>query len=798
MRAPLSWIREFTPVDAPVADVVAGLNQLGLEVDAVEQPGEEIVGVRVARILEIAAVPKKDRIRFATVDYGEGITQVVCGAPNIEVGMVVPLAAAGARLPGGITLTRKDFGRGVVSDGMLCSVRELGLGDDHSGILALDPGTELGADVRDVLGLNDVIFDLAITPNRPDAMAITGVARELAAYFGLPLEIPEPRPATDPAVAGDATVVIEAPDRCGRFVARTAAVTPGPSPDWMQQRLIKAGMRPISNVVDVTNYVMLEMCRPIHAFDLDRLAGGGLVVRTARDGETMTTLDGVERVLTAEDLLVCDARNRPQAIAGIMGGAEAEVSTATRRILLEVAHFERMGIARTSKRLKLRSEASARFERGVDPLNPPVGAARVMELLEQVADARVSPAVVDENPRPYAPTRIALRTTRVNGVLGTELADTEVIAALGPLGIDVTGGGDDLVAVPPSFRPDVEREIDLIEEVARRVGFDRIGRTVPKPEAQVGGLSREQGERRAIQDALVGAGCAQAITISLQSEEMLRALGYRAGIVGTLNALRAEESALRPLLFPGLLAALGHNAALGNHDAWLFETGRVFRPPAAPDDLLPDEHEHVAAVLMGTVRRAPVEADRPVDVYDALDAWGAVADALGLADVTLDPDQSFPPSFHPTRSAAIVVGGEPAGHVTEFSRSARAHFGIDAPVVGFEVAVDVLLRAGRRDRTFARLSRFPFSAVDLAFVVPDGVAAAAVAATLHEAGGDLVEAVDLFDEYRGAAIGEGRRSLAFTLRFRSHDHTLTDDEVGTLRGACIDAVTARHGAVLRG
>jgi len=651
--------------------------------------------------------------------------------------------------------------------------------------------------VRDVLGLNDIIFELAITPNRPDAMGITGVARELAAYFKLPLTIPEPSPVTDAAVANDATVVIEAEDRCPRFVARTAEVTMGSSPDWMQQRLIKAGMRPISNVVDVTNYVMLEMSRPVHAFDLDRLAGGGIVVRTARDGETMTTLDDVERELTAEDLLICDAERAPQAIAGIMGGADAEVSDATTRILLEVAHFERMGIARTSKRLKLRSEASARFERGVDPDSPPAGAARVMELLEHVASARVSPSVLDLNPAPFVRPRITLRTSKVNGVLGTKLSDQEVLDALSPLGIDVSGSGDAIEAVPPSFRPDLDREIDLVEEVARRVGFDRIGRTVPKADKQVGGLNRSQRERRAVADTLVGAGCSEAITLALQSEDTLRALGWDGPIVGTLNALRAEESALRPLLFPGLLNALGTNFALGNRDVALFEIGRVFwEPPAG--DLLPVERVHVAALMMGSIKRSPVEADRPVDVYDARDLWQTVADALELGEVTLEPAGPFPPAFHPTRTAIIRVDGEPVGQVGEFSELARARFGIDGPVVGFEVNLESLFDAARRNREFRKLSRFPFSNIDLAFVMSDDVPAAEVVATLESAGGELVESVHVFDEYRDDRIGRGRRSLAFAMRFRALDRTLTDDEVAKIRQSCIDAVVGAHGAALRG
>src|SRR3954470_12756882 len=370
MRAPLSWIRDFTPIEAPVGEIADALNQLGLEVEGIDEPGREIGGVVVARILEVIPHPDADRIRLADVDAGNGPVRVVCGAPNITAGMVVPFAQVGAYLPGDFKIERRKI-RGEVSEGMLCSAKELGLGDDHSGILELAADAPLGTDVREVLGLDDVVFDLAITPNRPDAMGIEGVARELAAHFGSPFSFAarEPGPILD-EVAG-AHVVVEALDHCPRFVALAARVTMGESPDWMKRRLTLAGMRPISNVVDVTNYVMLERCRPLHAFDLDRLATGngspGLVVRLAEAGERMTTLDGVERVLTDAELLICDGERRPQAIAGIMGGRDSEVDGNTTEILLESAFFSPGGISRSSKRLGLRSEASARFERGVDP-----------------------------------------------------------------------------------------------------------------------------------------------------------------------------------------------------------------------------------------------------------------------------------------------------------------------------------------------------------------------------------------------------------------------------------------------
>src|SRR5579862_4933535 len=421
MRAPLSWIRDFTPVDAPVADIADALNQLGLEVEAIEEPGREIGGVVAARILAVLPHPDADRIRLADVDAGDGPVRVVCGAPNIEAGMLVPFARVGAQLPGDFTIERRKI-RGQTSEGMLCSARELGLGDDHAGILELPADAALGTDVREVLGLDDVVFDLAITPNRPDAMGIIGVARELAAHFGLPLTVPSPDPGPRVDDIDGATVVVDAPDRCPRFVAMVANVTMGESPDWLQRRLVLAGMRPISNVVDVTNYVMLERCRPLHAFDLDRLAGRGIVVRLAEPGEKMTTLDGVEREFARDDLLICDAERVAQGIAGIMGGAAAEVSGSTTTILLESAYFEPSGIAKTSKRLGLRSEASARFERGVDPNDVAAGAARAIDLFGEVAGANRRTGAIDAYPQPIEPARITVRTERINQLLATSLA----------------------------------------------------------------------------------------------------------------------------------------------------------------------------------------------------------------------------------------------------------------------------------------------------------------------------------------------------------------------------------------
>ncbi|HEX4775889.1 MAG TPA: phenylalanine--tRNA ligase subunit beta, partial [Acidimicrobiia bacterium] len=785
----------FTPIEAPTGEIVDACNQLGLVVDAVDEPGREIGGVNVARVLAVNPHPNADKLTLVDVELGGGATTtVVCGAKNLSPGDVIPYAGSGARLPGGITLERRKI-RGVVSDGMLCSARELGLGDDHSGILHLDRDAPLGVDVRELLGLDDVVLDLDVTPNRPDAMSIVGVARDLAAYFNTTLLVPTP-PASE--VDGDVrgiTLAVEAPDRCPRYVARVATVTLGPSPRWMQRRLTLAGMRPISNVVDVTNYVLLELGQPLHAFDLDRLAGRGIVVRLAAGGETMTTLDGVERALQPDDLLICDAQRGPQAIAGIMGGGSSEVTDTTREVLLESAYFDPVGIGRTSKRLGLRTESSARFERGVDPNGVLRAADRAIELLVDVASAERAAGARDEYPVPIEPRRITIRTARVNALLGTELSDDEISEALVPLGIELEGSGATRTAVTPTFRPDLEREVDLVEEVARRVGYNSIARHVPSSGDHAGGLTTRQRDRRLVVDVLVGMGYDEAYTIPLLAPADLARAGLPPEGVELENPLRAEESLLRPSLLPGLLGAAAFNAGHGQNDLALFEVGHVFLPPVG-EGPLPDERDRVAILLSGVHRRRPHEPDRPVDAFDAVDVWCELVSALHVADARLEPGEW--PSLHPARTAVAYVDGAPIGGLGEVDPDVVARSSLEGPVVAMELELDALLDASRARRTLRRVSRYPASSVDLAFVVDEAVPAGHIRATLGRAAGDLLESVELFDVFRSDAIGAGRKSLTWALRFRAPDRTLTDADVAAVRERCIDAVVRAHQAELRG
>ncbi len=795
MRAPLSWLIDFVPLTASPPEIAEALDRLGLEVEGIDALGEEITGVEAARIDAVRPHPDADKLQLCDITFGAGEVTVVCGAPNVVAGMVVAYAPSGATLPGGFTLEQRKI-RGVLSDGMLCSARELGLGDDHDGILPLPEDTELGADVRDVLDLHDVVFDLSVTPNRSDAMSIAGVARDLAAHFGLPFHVPEPLHGA-PGAVGDVSLVVDAPERAPRFTVRRVEVTMGESPDWMRRRLTLAGMRPISNVVDVTNYVMLERGQPSHAFDLGRLRGRGLVVRLAREGETLVTLDGVERTLLPSDLLICDAERRPQAIAGIMGGAEAEVHAGTTEILLEAAYFTPMEISRTSKRLGLRSEASARFERGVDPEGVLRASDRLCELFVEVCGGRPAPPI-DDYPTPVERERIRVRPARVGAILGLDLDGDRVRDALRPLeiGIEETGEPDSFVAVPPTFRPDLAREIDIVEEVGRRIGLDSIPRTLPHTTAQRGGLTARQRARRLVADALVGLGLSEAMTISLVAEHDVTRTGR--GLDDTVratNALNAEEPVLRPTLLPGMLKSVARNVNYGLTDLALFEMGHVFTAPPA-GQLLPDERDRLGVVLTGSVRRAPVEADRGVDVYDAVDVLDAVVEALKLAGVETRAEDHA--EHTPGRSAAIVVDGATVGAMGELAPDVLASFGIGVPGVGFELDLTPLLEAERRDLAFTALSTYPAATMDLAFVLDESVPAAALVATVRRAGGDLVEDARVFDEYRADALGAGKRSLAIAVRFRAPDRTLGEKALAKVRRKCIDAVVREHRGELRG
>jgi phenylalanyl-tRNA synthetase beta chain len=843
LRVPLSWLRDFAPFEGDAAAIAATLDDLGLVVEGIEHIGEGLDDVVVARVTEVGPIEGADRIRRVSIDDGTESVEVVCGAWNFGAGDLVALAPVGAVLPGGFAIGKRKM-KGVTSNGMLCSGRELRLSDDHDGILVLndEAGAVPGAKLTDILGIEpDVVFDVAVEANRPDAWSMAGVARDLAARYGLAFTVPTTAElvsrvdggstaaaaaAAGPAVGSLATVTVDDAELCPRFTVRVlTGVAVQESPEWLARRLVAAGMRPINNVVDASNYVMLELGQPTHPYDLDKLAGDGLLVRRATPGETVTTLDGVERTLgrpgpglgdTGQDCLICDATGSPVGIGGIMGGASSEIDTTTTRVLLEAAYFVPMAIARTSKRLNLRTEASARFERGCDPAGINRAAVRFCELLALTGGPELTLAdgVLDVVGDVPAPLKIAVRPSRVNGLLGTDLSAGAIADLLIPLGMGAmpTGGdGDPVDVLVPTFRPDIRPapigEADLAEEVARIFGYARLPRHHPAW-PQPGGLTPYQRERRYVKDVLCGIGASEAWTAAFVSEDDQLAAGFGPPYVEITNPLVDAERFLRSSMAPGLVRAILYNAERRQGDVRLFEVGSVFRIADVPDADGPvaDEDERLCAVFAG-------EGD---DAWSAVSAWRTVADALRLADWEMEQGPrggGGPRVTHAYRSAALV--GPPAdsggrrvvlGEVGELDPTFVETFGLVGPdgrprkVGWLDLDLGALLDPAvtrRQPLEAAVVSRFPSTDIDLAFVVPEEVPAGSVEATLSSAGGDLLESVVLFDVYRGDALGSGSRSLAYHLRFCALDRTLTDTEVGTLRSHLIAAVEQAHRASLR-
>ena len=782
MKVLLSWLRDFAPFEGDPVALGDELSDLGMAVEDVQLVGEGLDGIVVARVLETRPIPGANKIHQVIVDAGDGEPlEIGCGAFNMAPGDLVPLATIGTVMPNGMEIRRRKMA-GVWSNGMLCSARELGLGDDHDGIYLLPRHLEPGTPFAEAMGIErDVLWDLEINPNRPDAMSMAGVARDLAARLGLPFQLPEPTPRTVPAdrVSG-VTVEILDPDRCGSFEARVLRdVTVGPGDPKMAARLALVGMRSINNVVDVSNYVMLELGQPNHPYDLAKVAGPGFRIRRARDGEVLTTLDDVERTLGAEDLLICDGADQPVGLAGIMGGADSEISEATTDVLLEMAWFEPIGIVRSSRRHKLRSEASARFEKGTDPEVVDLAMRRFAELLgAPLEDGRaVATGQLPERPR------VRLRTQRVARLLGTDLGRDRIAAVLEPIGFATTPVGDDLDVQIPSWRYDASTEIDVIEEVARHHGYSQLGKTVPRSPI-TGRLTQRQLDRRWLRAVLVGRGVTEAMPMPFLAPGELARCGQADDGIRITNPLVAEQSVLRTSLLPGLVGAVAYNWSHRNHGVRLFEIGHVFLRPADPDADLPVEREVLAAVLAG--------AEAP----EAVHLWRVVVEALGVKGIELANAEV--PGLHPTRSARLTHGGEPLGALGEVDPAVLDAYGIGERVAYLEVDLTTLLDLPHGDEAWRPFSLFPSSDIDLAFEVDDAVPATAVEDAIRGAGGDLLWSVSLFDVYRGEGVGEGRRSLAYRLRFQAPDRTLTDAEVAKLRAQVIAAVEGGLPASLRG
>jgi phenylalanyl-tRNA synthetase beta chain len=817
MRLPLFWLHDYCDPGLEPFALATRLAMTGTEVERVHTHGvtalEHFV---VGKVLTAERHPDADRLTVCTVDTGLGEpAQIVCGAPNVAAGQTVAVARPGAVLPDGTRL-RKAKLRGVESDGMILAEDELAIGVDHAETLVLDDGHAPGTPLADVLPIATDVLELEITPNRPDCLGTYGVAREVHAATGAPLA---PAPwSGDEHPAGDSvpgfSVEVRAPELCPRFTARLFEdVELGPSPPWLKARLMAAGQRPINNVVDITNYVMLLTGQPMHAFDADLVAGGSLVVRRARDGEKMTTLDDVERKLDSEVCVIDDA-DGPTSIAGVMGGARSEVRDSTTRVLMEAATWNGPNIQRTSTRLGLRTEASGRFEKQLQPEQGLEGQAVATKLMIELCGARPVGGTTDVGGPGPEPVTVRLRDERTERLLGAPVPRAEAARILESLGFGVAEAADGLdVTVPYWRRDDVYREADLIEEVARIWGLDRFPATLPSRRGAVGRLAAEQRLRRRAEDALVGAGLSEAVGWSFSSPEVARRLGLPEEWVALENPMSEEQSVMRTTLLGSLVDALRRNTSRGFDDVRLFEYGAVYLPRDAAaaagseptgnpwypvgDPELPIERTHIGALMTGRVRPASwSDAEPPrADFFAAKGVLEALLRALRV-EWSVEP-ASDRPFLHPRRGATVIVGGAHAGWLGELHPSVAAEWDLEG-VAGFELDCGALAGAATIVSRYEDLTSFPATRQDIAVVVADDVSAARVLDAIRAAGGALLRSAEVFDVYRGAQVGAGRASLAIRLEFRAPDRTLTDEEVAQQREQIVAALRAQVGGELRG
>ena len=789
MKVLLSWLREFAPIEGDPYELADHMSDLGMAVEETRilNPLE---GVVVAKVAALRPHPKADRIQLVDVEIENGDPmQVCCGAFNMSVGDLIPFATIGTVMPDGMEISQREM-RGEMSNGMCCSAAELDLGSDHDGIMILPEDLETGAPLMQELGLvGDILWDLEINPNRPDAMSVAGVARDLAARLDVPFEIPEWTVPSPGAAEGLASIQIDDGVLCPRFTGRVLkGVTVGKSPLWMQMRLTLLGMRPINSVVDVSNYVMLELGTPNHTYDLSLLPNGHIGVRRASNGESITTLDGQERMLQPNDGLIVNEADEPIGIAGVMGGASTEISDTTDSVLVELACWEPQSIARTSQRLGLRSEASARFERGTDWQINVTAVQRFCHLLNEVTPGGIEIVgeVLDVTGTTPDTISVPVRTSRISMLLGRDFSSEEIHDLLTPIGFEVENADsqDVQLVTIPSFRPDTETETDIAEEVARHYGYGKLGASVPRsPDA--GHLSPQQKLRRVIRQVMTGAGLIEAMPNPfLAPDDITKAALIVEEPVRLLNPLAVEESVLRPSLLPGLLTAVAYNYSHRNMEAKLFETGPVFES-SEDSSGLPLETEHLAALISNA------------DAFAATSLLKDLASTLKLEFQLTNVDGLA--GLHPTRGAKINIGDTEVGSLGEVDPAVLQSYEIEDRCAWLNLRLDLVIEAAISVEgvPYRPVSTFPSSDVDLAFAVGEQVQASEIEMTLRKAAGEELQSLQLFDVFRSDQLDEGVRSLAFSMRLQAKDKTLTDEEVGAVRQRCIEAVESNHPASLR-
>ena len=792
MRFSERWLREWVSPPLDTAGLTARLTAAGLEVDSATAVAERFVGVVVGEVLAVDRHPSADRLRVCRVDVGgaEPLT-IVCGAPNVAVGMRAPAALVGARLPGGIEIQRARL-RGVESSGMLCSAKDLGLAEMSEGLLALPADAASGTDVYGYLGLEDAAIEVDLTPNRSDCLSVAGIAREVGALTGLPVAKVSTAP-VQPLTEDTFPVEVEVPGDCPRYVGRVVrGVDPrAPTPLWMRERLRRSGLRSISAVVDITNYVLLELGQPMHAFDLARLTGA-VRVRRGRAGESLDLLDGSRIDLDAEALVIADDRG-PVALAGIMGGAPTAVSPETRDIFFESAFFTPEVIAGRARRFGLATDSSHRFERGVDFERQREAVERATALLLEIAGGRPGP-VIEWASAGHLPGRapITLRASRLRALLGADVPPVAVSEVLTRLGLEVQAQDEGWVATPPSFRFDLGIEVDLAEEIARVIGYDRVPTTVPRAHLAVQPEPEARVSVARLREVLVDRGYQEAITFSFVDPDLQARLDPQEESIRLANPISADLAVMRTTLWPGLLKAVVHNRNRQQDRVWLFEAGLRFRRRAGDTVQEPV----LAGVLCGTAE--PPQwglARRPMDFYDTKADLEALLALTGDAE-SFAFEPTHHPALHPGQAAAVQRAGETVGLLGALRPEHLRALDLEGPVYLFELRLDAVT-SGSRPR-FSPLSRFPAIRRDLAVVVEEGVPAQVLHACIGQAAGDMLRNLELFDVYRGEGIDPGRKSLALALTLQAPDRTLQDEDVDRLMVRIVGALERELGATLRG
>jgi len=805
MKAPISWLKEYVQIDMPVDELASLLALTGTEVERIVESGvpgssENLGYFVVAKVLTCERHPNADKLSVCTVDVGSGEPRtIVCGAPNVAAGQTVAAVLPGGALPGGMVIKEAKL-RGVPSSGMLLSEAELGLAAKSAGIMVLPEEWPAGDPLADHVLISDQVLDVEVTPNRPDCLSIKGLAREIAAITGQALkEQPEASYATSERKASeDIEIQVEAPDLCPRYAGRVIrGVSIDESPLWLKALLAHAGMRPVSNAVDVTNYVLWCLGQPLHAFDLRTISGGKIVVRRARAGEELTTLDGQLRKLGEEMLVIADAE-QASVVAGIMGGLESEITEDTTDILLEGANFSGPSIMKTSGELGLRSEASTRYEKGLDPEAIDAGLDLACDLIVRLCGGIVSTGTVDVRTDPRPQRTLKLRGARVGEILGVEVPMKDIPHILTGLGLEVQTKGDDFTVTVPGYRADLEREIDLIEEVARVYGLDKIPETLPSRSSGRGGLSLSQSRSRRIEDLLVGAGMTQAVNYSFSDQrwpDMLRLAdndGRRNGLVIT-NPLSAEQSVMRTMLLPGLLDCARANVAVRQERIAIFEKGRVY---LRSDEQLPAEPERLGVLIAGPWYEGSwLEPKSSEGYFLAKGLVERLAEGFHV-DLKFYPcEESF---LHPGRSSRVEdVDGRTLGWVGEVHPAVAQSYDLRGPVAAAELDVEMLLELAPQVTPFRDLLAYPAVEQDVALVVDESLPSRDLVDSIRRAGGELLEGVRVFDLYEGEQVGDGKKSIALRLSFRSPERTLSEEEVNTLRTKMLKKVLAETGAELR-